>query len=215
MCTLKHTILLLATALLILGCEREGIVKIDDCQEVVQLETQKGSRPFAYLFTTFTCMYDKTTDKRSIIGGLCLARENAVFHSGCVKAAVYKRESDIHCPPHAHAMADGMGYCDDDSSGCFTAASDRRKSEIHCGPHAHANADGGCSCDAGYPLYDVHYQYERNGIKQYTNCTATAEPPAPDLDALAQRYGTPAPAKPPTICRYTGPDGRLYLTECP
>src|SRR6266540_573065 len=105
MCTLKHTILLLAMALLILGCEREGIVKIDDCQEVVQLETQKGSRPFAYLFTTFTCMYDKTTDKRSIIGGLCLARENAVFHSGCVKAAVYKRESDIHCPPHAHAMA--------------------------------------------------------------------------------------------------------------
>src|SRR6266540_2071765 len=171
MCTLKHTILLLAMALLILGCEREGIVKIDDCQEVVQLETQKGSRPFAYLFTTFTCMYDKTTDKRSIIGGLCLARENAVFHSGCVKAAVYKRESDIHCPPYAHA-----------------------------------NADGTCSCDGGYPLYEVHYQYESNTVKQYTNCTATAAntaPPAP-----------PAP-DPQTLCRYEGPKGRRYLTNCP
>jgi len=112
--TLKRAILLVSTCLLLLGCEREGIVDITDCPEKLYLDhgTKQGSRPLEYLFTTFTCQYDRTRGGRSIIGGFCIARENALFHAGCVRAAMYTRKSDIHCPAHQHAKDDGKCYCD-------------------------------------------------------------------------------------------------------
>ena len=109
---MQRAILLFTTCLLLLGCEREGRVTIDDCKEVIHLKTSQGWRPLEYFFTPFTCVYERTTDHQSILGGLCVSRQNALFHSGCIKAYMYERESDIHCPAHQHALADGKCYCD-------------------------------------------------------------------------------------------------------
>jgi TonB family protein len=97
------------------GCEQEGSVKIEDCREKIFLSSEKGIKPFErpiqHLLRDFTCTYERTEDKRHIISGICIAVENATFHTECLKAYIYVRASDIKCMKNAHAEEDAKCHC--------------------------------------------------------------------------------------------------------
>jgi TonB family protein len=113
--TLGVFFLLISVCLHILGCEQEGSVKIEDCRETIFLSSEKGIKPFErpiqHLLRDFTCTYERTEDKRHIISGICIAVENATFHTECLKAYMYFRASEIACMEKAHAEKDGKCHC--------------------------------------------------------------------------------------------------------
>jgi TonB family protein len=102
---------LVLTCLFILGCEQEGSVKFEDCREKVFLKTNNEAPPIQHLLRTFTCSYQKTTDGKHIIGGVCVAVVNALFHAECLTAYIYVRGSDIKCMENAHVEEDGKCHC--------------------------------------------------------------------------------------------------------
>jgi len=96
----------------LIGGEREGVVKIDDCREVVQLP----DNPYQKYYSRFTCEYEKTTDGR-IKSGTCVHASTNFFTGSCSKASVYKKTPLVKCGERE--FIDDEGKCASYDAGWF------------------------------------------------------------------------------------------------
>ena len=88
--------------------EREGVVKYDDCRQIITLPSDTLQK----YYKTFTCTYSKTKSGK-IMGGECVHIENegSLFTSShaCSEAYVYQRKSEENC---TDPKAPYLGYDD-------------------------------------------------------------------------------------------------------
>lgn len=89
--------------------EREGMVKYDDCRQVITLAPDTWQR----YFHTFTCSYLKTKSGK-IMRGECVRIENdkSLLSSShtCATAYVYEKKQEGSCtdPAHPYLTYDDM-----------------------------------------------------------------------------------------------------------
>ena len=87
--------MLVASTFLLSACEQEGVVKVDDCREMIKV----GSGELKKTTSTFTCTYQKNINNQ-IIGGICASVD---MNAGkCQTAYIYERTSDISCQLNTH-----------------------------------------------------------------------------------------------------------------
>jgi hypothetical protein len=92
----------------LLGGEREGIVKYDDCREIVRLK----DNPTKKYYETFTCTYERTVHGK-ILAGQCARVDLPLFRNGCDTAYVYEKQSEISCGPNSTPTYDEHCRCND------------------------------------------------------------------------------------------------------
>ncbi len=91
-------VLLIASTLLI-GCgretvnlQREGIVKFNDCREIIKLEDNAPEKNYM----TFTCDYIKSNTGK-IMAGTCVHIETSNDGKECTKAYTYYAKPELKC----------------------------------------------------------------------------------------------------------------------
>ena len=87
-----------------IGGEQEGAIDINDCREVINLESDNLQK----YYHKFTCSYIKTNDGKTI-KGTC-ARVKLTKENECTKAYVYEKESEVECLK-GYPYADVEGKC--------------------------------------------------------------------------------------------------------
>lgn len=109
--------LLIGGFLFLFGGEREGVVKYDDCRQIVQLKSDTTQK----YYKKFTCSYSKTQSGK-IMSGECvnISNDNSLLgnKSTCATAYVYEKEQDPVCKNNIKGgiLYPYLGYNDN----CFT-----------------------------------------------------------------------------------------------
>lgn len=129
--------LLIGGFLFLFGGEREGVVKYDDCRQIVQLKSDTTQK----YYKKFTCEYIKSNDGKIILGGTCVHIDTdsslLTSNSSCKTAFVYQKEPDIKCPDTVNGFLDVNGKCMCNQSYQFNGTSnkcefDNSKVNISC-----------------------------------------------------------------------------------
>lgn len=102
------SIFILSALFLLTGCEREGMVNIDDCRETIKIKSDN----IKTYYKTFTCTYEKT-DKGDIMSGACINLKTGLFSDKCKIAYIYERGPSKKCPENGYLNQDGNCYCDE------------------------------------------------------------------------------------------------------
>jgi len=106
------------------GVESEGIVKYDDCRQIITIQDNSWQK---YLMK-FTCNYIKSPTGK-IIGGECVHITNDYSLLGssnaCKKAYIYQRNPDVKCPDMVNGFLDTNGVCKCNQGYEFNTASNK------------------------------------------------------------------------------------------
>ena len=91
-----------------LGCEQEGVVKYDDCREIIYVK----AGDFQTYYKRFICQYTRRASGK-IIAGTCVHVSTGFFSNNCGTAYVYTfaKEPDSGCTKeYPYLGNDGMCY---------------------------------------------------------------------------------------------------------
>ncbi len=85
------------------GCasKNEGLVRIDDCREIISLKNDSLEK----IYKDFTCNYSKTSNGK-IISGECVSIE--MEGNNCKKAFIYDVEPEVKCPENMYVGYDDL-----------------------------------------------------------------------------------------------------------
>ena len=92
------------------GCEQEGVVKYDDCREIIFVK----AGDLQTYYKTFTCQYTRRASGK-IIAGACVHVSTSFFSGKCETAYVYTFEKgpDYGCTKeYPYLGNDGRCYKD-------------------------------------------------------------------------------------------------------
>ncbi len=103
--------LLSSNIIYIFGGEKEGIIKFDDCREIIRLK----DNPYQKFYKSFTCDYVKTATGK-IMSGTCVHVKTSWLSGKCEQAYIYDKEPEIKCLENGYLGYDGRCYC---NSGYF------------------------------------------------------------------------------------------------
>ncbi len=105
--------LLSSNIIYIFGGEKEGIIKYDDCREIIRLK----DNPYQKIYKSFICDYTKTTTGK-IMSGTCVHVNTSWLSGKCEQAYVYvyDKEPETKCLENGYLGYDGQCYC---NSGYF------------------------------------------------------------------------------------------------
>ena len=89
-----------------MGIENAGVVKYDDCRQIVTIKESENGKWNAYFRKPFVCDYKKSKNG-FIMGGTCVL-VNLDSSGACVSAYVYQKQQDpTQC---VGAIKDGVSY---------------------------------------------------------------------------------------------------------
>lgn len=92
--------------LLLVGCEQQGVVNIDDCIETIIVQEDA----FLNNFKTFTCMLNQTEKEGIHRGGIC-ANIKLNENNECKKVYIYEKLPSINCAVGAELNNQGNCKC--------------------------------------------------------------------------------------------------------
>lgn len=94
--------------------EQDGVVKYDDCREVITLKKPP-------LWGQFTCSVSRTTSGK-LMQGTCV-RVMTTRDGKCTKAYVYEKQTQLRCPDETPFLAwDDKCYAEYDSGRVFAGS---------------------------------------------------------------------------------------------
>lgn len=109
---MRRVILLMGVLLILVasGCEQEGMVKYDDCREVISVK----AGDLQTYYKKFICQYTRRASGK-IVAGTCVHVSTSFFSGKCETAYVYTflQEPDSGCTKqYPYLGNDGMCYKD-------------------------------------------------------------------------------------------------------